>query len=578
MQLIKVYSNMESFREVKFNETGLSFIVAKQKNPEVTEKGQTYNGVGKSLLVRIIHFCLGAGKKDYKEFCEKLPGWEFYLDFEIENKRYTAKRSTDNANRVFLNGEDLSVNNFTKKMEELCFDIPEDISFLSFRSLIPFFIRPKRESYVDYDKPGKTFSNYQSRLYNAFLLGLDVFLMQKKQQIKKEKDRIKELEDNFKKDSLLRDFFTGDKDVTLTLIDLEERIKKLDENLRNFKVAEDYNDVQIEADKIERELFDLTNKIIMLQNNIKNIDKGLNINTDINKDDIKNIYDEASINFSEDVKKRLDELENFYEKLISNRKKRLLEQRSRLDVEIQSKSEKSKGLQVELDRLMQYLGKHQALDIFVSLSNKSSALKSERESLKKYQDLQSSYKEKERSADKNLINLAETAEEYLKEIEPEISKLRNYFRFLAKKFYPDSVAGLTISNNEGDNQLQFDIDAKIESDTSDGINNVKIFCYDLTILFKGHNHNIDFIFHDSRLFDGIDERQKTDIFRTVYEEFSNKNKQYIATINQNQLDEIKRLLTEEEFQMIINDNTILTLTDESDSQKLLGIKVDIGDK
>ncbi|MGB4351725.1 MAG: DUF2326 domain-containing protein [Tissierellaceae bacterium] len=377
---------------------------------------------------------------------------------------------------------------------------------------------------------------------------------------------------------MLRDFFTGDKDVTLTLIDLEEQIKRLDENLRNFKVAEDYHDVQIEADKVERELFDLNNKIIMLQNNIKNIDKGLNINPDINKDDIKNIYDEANVHFPEDVIKRLDELENFYEKLISNRKKRLLEQRSRLDAEIQSKLEKSKRLQAELDRLMQYLGEHQALDVFVSLSNKSAALKSERESLKKYQDLQSEYKEKERSADKNLINLAETAEEYLKEIEPEISKLRNYFRILAKKFYPDSVAGLTISNNEGDNQLQFDIDAKIESDTSDGINNVKIFCYDLTLLFKGHNHNIDFIFHDSRLFDGIDERQKADIFRTVYEEFSNTNKQYIATVNQNQLDEIKRLLTEEEFQRIITENTILTLTDESDSQKLLGIKVDIGDK
>src|SRR5699024_4891027 len=109
--------------------------------------------------------------------------------------------------------------------------------------------------------------------------------------IKKEKDRIKGLEDNFKKDSLLRDFFTGDKDVTLTLIDLEEQIKKLDENLKNFKVAEDYNDVQIEADKVERELYNLNNKIIMLQNNIKNIDKGLNINSDINKDDIKSIYD-----------------------------------------------------------------------------------------------------------------------------------------------------------------------------------------------------------------------------------------------------------------------------------------------
>jgi len=577
MRLIRVYSNKDTFKEVKFNRTGLSFIAAKQKNPEISKKGQTYNGVGKSLLVRIIHFCLGAKKSNYKEFCDKLPGWEFYLEFEVKNTKYTAKRSTTNPDRIFLNGENLSVDKFNKRMEELCFNIPQDISYLSFRSLIPFFIRPKRESYVSYNKPGKIHSDYQLLLYNAFLLGLDVFLVQKKQEIKREKDRIKELEDNFRKDTLLRDFFTGDKDVTLTLIDLEEQIKKLDENLRNFKVADDYYDVQIEADKVERELFDLNNKIIMLQNNIKSIDNGLNISSDISKNDIKKIYEEANVYFSESVTKRLDELERFYEALVTNRKKRLLEQKSRLEAEIKKLSEKSKQQKKELDRLMQYLGEHQALDVFVSLSNKISELKSKRDSLKKYQDLQSEYKEKVRNADKYLISLAETTEKYLKQIKPEVSKIVNYFRFLAKKFYPDSVAGLKITTNDGDNQLLFDIDAKIESDTSDGINNVKIFCYDLTILFRGHNHNIDFIFHDSRLFDGIDERQKADMFRTAYDEFTNTSKQYIATINQNQIDEVKRLMTKEEFDNIIAKNTILTLTDESDSGKLLGIKVDIDD-
>jgi len=577
MRLIRVYSNKDTFKEVKFNITGLSFIAAKQKNPEISKKGQTYNGVGKSLLVRIIHFCLGAKKSNYKEFCDKLPGWEFYLEFEVKNTKYTAKRSTTNPDRIFLNGENLSVDKFNKRMEELCFNIPQDISYLSFRSLIPFFIRPKRESYVSYNKPGKIHSDYQLLLYNAFLLGLDVFLVQKKQEIKREKDRIKELEDNFRKDTLLRDFFTGDKDVTLTLIDLEEQIKKLDENLRNFKVADDYYDVQIEADKVERELFDLNNKIIMLQNNIKSIDNGLNISSDISKNDIKKIYEEANVYFSESVTKRLDELERFYEALVTNRKKRLLEQKSRLEAEIKKLSEKSKQQKKELDRLMQYLGEHQALDVFVSLSNKISQLKSKRDSLKKYQDLQSEYKEKVRNADKYLISLAETTEKYLKQIKPEVSKIVNYFRFLAKKFYPDSVAGLKITTNDGDNQLLFDIDAKIESDTSDGINNVKIFCYDLTILFRGHNHNIDFIFHDSRLFDGIDERQKADMFRTAYDEFTNTSKQYIATINQNQIDEVKRLMTKEEFDNIIAKNTILTLTDESDSGKLLGIKVDIDD-
>jgi uncharacterized protein YydD (DUF2326 family) len=204
-------------------------------------------------------------------------------------------------------------------------------------------------------------------------------------------------------------------------------------------------------------------------------------------------------------------------------------------------------------------------------------MKTKLESLEKYQALQAEYKEKLRNAEKIQLEQSEITENYIAEIESDINELRDYFRSLAKRFYPTAVAGLSVNNNEGDNLLRYNIDAKIESDNSDGINNVKIFCYDMTLLFKGQNHNIDFIFHDSRLFDGIDERQKTELFKIVYEEFANSRKQYIATVNQNQLNEIKDYMEPELFQKIINDNTVLTLTDDDESEKLLGITVDIND-
>lgn len=575
MRLIKVYSNKKSFREVNFNENGLSLIIAKQKDANISEKGQTYNGVGKSLLVRIIHFCLGAKKENYKEFCEKLHGWEFYLDFKISDISYTSKRTTDNPSRIVLNDKELTIQKFNKSMERLCFHIPDDISYLSFRSLIYFFIRGNKKSYVSYKKPGSVHTEYQSLLYNGFLFGLDVFLIQKKKQIKIEKDRIKGLETNFNKDLLLKEFFTGNKDVTLTLLDLEEQIKELDENLDDFKVAEDYNDIQVKADEVERELFDLNNTIISLKNNIENIETGLNIKPDVSKEDIKEIYKEANVYFNDSITKRLEELENFYIKLITNRKKRLLEQRNRIEGEMEEKSHKADQLKKEFDKLMQYLGEHQALDVYVSVSNKRAKLKSEKESLEKYQNLQAEYKEKRREADRSRMNLVETAEQYLNDIETDIAGPVNYFRNLAKTFYPDVVAGLSFEVNDKDNQLLFDIDAKVDCDSSDGINNVKIFCYDLTIIFKGQKHSINFIFHDSRLFDGIDERQKADMFRVVHKEFFNTNKQYIATVNQNQINEVKSQFSDQEFQKIIKENTILTLTDESDSKKLLGIKIDI---
>jgi guanylate kinase len=222
------------------------------------------------------------------------------------------------------------------------------------------------------------------------------------------------------KDELLRDFFTGNKDVALTIVDLEEQIEKLERNLSNFKVAEDYRDVQKEADRIENELFALNNKIILIQNNIESVNKSLNMETKTNQDDIAKVYEEANVHFTENLKKTLNDLERFYEKLVTNRKKRLLEQKNKFESEIAAKSEVANRLKSELDRLMKYLGDHQAIDVFLSLSDKSAHLKTKLESLKKYQSLQSEYKEKLRDAEKIQLEQSETAENFLAEIEAEI--------------------------------------------------------------------------------------------------------------------------------------------------------------
>lgn len=576
MQLLKVYSNKASFHTVKFKTNQSNFIVAKQKNPGSNEDGKTYNGVGKSLLVKIIHFCLGANKKNYKVFCEKLEGWEFYLDFMIKGSEYTAIRKTDEPGKIILNDEELTLAKFNKTMEKLCFSIPESVAQLSFRSLLPFFIRPQKESYFDCKKPGKTGSEYQTLLYNSFLIGLDINLAVKKYNLRKEQERIRKLEKNFKDDSLLRDFFSGSRDVSLTLADLEEKINKIESDLKQFKVAEDYHDIQREADAIERKLFDINNEITMIHNTINNIEKSLSITPSMSGADLEAVYSEVKVIFPDNLKKSLSDIDDFYSKLISNRIRRLSEQKNQLTITLDEKTKESNSLKRKLDQLISYLGEHQALDLFISLSEKVASLKSEKENLEKYQILQSEYKTKERQTEKDMIELSEITDNYLSEIESSTNAIKEYFRTMAKNFYPQSVVGLTIKTNEGENQLIFDIDPKIESDASDGINNVKIFCYDLSILIEGKNHNIDFVFHDSRLYDGIDERQKTTMFKIINDVFLNGSKQYISTINQNQLQEIRNNLTEEEYKILIEDNTIMTLTDDSDSEKLLGIKVDIG--
>lgn len=577
MRLVKLSANKKTFKTVTFNPFGPSFIVAKQKNPGKSDEGKTYNGVGKSLLIRILHFCLGGSKDSYKSFCNKLPGWEFFLIILVNREEILIKRKTDEPNKIFIGEKEYTVDKFNESIAKIAFEIPENIQFLSFRSLIPFFIRPNKSSYNDCKKPGKSTTDFQTMFYNTFLLGLEYKLAIKKYQVRKDQERIQDLEKNFKNDSLLKDFFTGNKDVELTIIDLDEKIKKLNGDLKKFEVAEDYYEVQKEANEIERKLFIIKNEIILIQNNLSNIEKNINHVPSMDFSAIEAVYSEVKIYFSDSLKKSISEVDDFYKRLIASRNKRLQELNNQYLNEILTKTNVSNDLVKKLDHKMKYLGDHQALDLFLSLSQRISEYKLEREKLVNYKQLQKEYKSQERLKSKDILDLTTATDDYLKQNEKHINGIRDYFRKLAKEFYPNSTAGLSVKPNEGENQLLYNIEPKIDSDASDGINNVKIFCYDLTILHKGKNHNVEFLIHDSRLYDGIDERQKAKLFHLIGNIFSKSGNQYIATINQNQLEEIRKILPEQEFDNIITKNTILTLTDESVEGKLLGVKVDISD-
>ena len=76
MKLISLSANVATFHTIKFNPAGISLISAHRRTHQTN---RTYNSVGKSLAIYLIHFCLGA--KATPDFKEKLPGWGFRLDF-----------------------------------------------------------------------------------------------------------------------------------------------------------------------------------------------------------------------------------------------------------------------------------------------------------------------------------------------------------------------------------------------------------------------------------------------------------------------------------------------------------------
>lgn len=570
MRLISLAASEPTFKTIFFNKTGASFILAKQDNPEQSDKSKTYNGVGKSLLVSLIDFCLGTktDSKITKSLQLTLPDWHFILDVEIGNRSYTIVRHTNIPKYIDLNDEELTLNDFCSKLEKLCFDIPPKFQYLSFRSLLPFFIRPSKQSYISYDDPTKAGTPYQKQLYNAFLLGLDVTFSQTKMLLKKQIDDTEKLHKNIKNDPILKQFFEGYKDSSLALADLNEKIETLELDLQKFEVADDYYQIKQEADAVKNNLDKTQNKIKLRSINIDSINQSLKISSDVNRNDIQKIYDESKLVFHSDVEKKLIDLEKFYQDLTINRTKRLQSQKHEIISELKELKAQFTNLKEELDSHMKFLNAHQALDVFTKMSSRLAEFQQNREKLQGYEKLQHDYEQQKTSLKKEMILQSEETSTYLDQVKNDINEIMEDFRVLVKRFYPNALAGITVRNNDRKNQIRYDIEAKIQSDSSDGINSVKLFCYDLTLLTHGSNHFMDFMFHDSRLFSDIDEVHCNVLFEIVKTKFTDK--QYIASINQNQLNALSP-----DMQKFVNDHLVRELTDDSDGGKLLGITVEL---
>ncbi len=105
--------------------------------------------------------------------------------------------------------------------------------------------------------------------------------------------------------------------------------------------------------------------------------------------------------------------------------------------------------------------------------------------------------------------------------------------------------------------------------SSEGIERMDIFCYDLMLIEmyrKNVPQGIDFLIHDSTLYDAVDSRQRAKAIELANEKSNQHDFQYIFTINSDQLP-----LNDFSEGFNYNDYVVKYLTDKDISESLLGI-------
>ncbi|WP_256413980.1 DUF2326 domain-containing protein [Acinetobacter sp. 5862] len=563
MKLISLSCNQPSFKTLVFNENGISIILG----DGAKDLNGTSNGVGKTLSLKLIHHCLGANADP--AFTAVFPEWIFSLKFKHENVVYVISRTGD-GKKIWLGDQSISLTDYRNWLnEQNFFNLKNKISDLGFRSLFKRFSRVKK---ADCDSPSKTDKeqDYPALLRTMFLMGANHELIVNKHNSKAELDKANQNIKQYKEDPVLLDFFRAGTQPRIRLEFLEQEIPRLRKDINLFKVADDYRDIEIQANELTELIKNTAFEQESIKQQLTDISQMIMEQPDISKDDLLELYKGIEMVFKPEALMHFDSVEKFHQQLSVNRKVRLEEEKSHLLDKLDRLDSERFNFESERDQKIQYLHGKRALDDYVALTQELSNLNNEFERLTEYYGAISALEKKKLEIKQKRLEDDKRATAYV-----EANPLENFdknFKSLANQLYPRTPAGITLSANTSDrNQIRFNLDINIEGDSSDGIGDAVILCFDWIILTSGLNHSIEMLWHDNRLFADIDPKVRSNWLSSIASEAEKRGLQYIISINTENFEAMEDYLSSEEYNSL-KYRQIIQLKGDTPENKLLGIQ------
>ncbi|WP_298977090.1 DUF2326 domain-containing protein [uncultured Campylobacter sp.] len=522
MILLSLICDNPRFKALKFNKD-LNIVVGKQLNHDQKD---TVNGIGKSLSLEMLHYMLNATvSQKMKDFLKDYG--KFSLSFIHGNKNYTVEKKFGE-NKWNINDKKYNQKTYATELNNI-FSQTIKSNKISFRQVFNCFAR--RSGYYDtLRQQGMDINDYNQRLVNLFLLGMDIKLQEEnyklKNALKSLNDAKTELE-KYEKQAPKRN-----------IKDIEDEILSTQENLNRFIVAKNYNELKERANSLTGNLNNIRNEIYKLQTNmaIKETNLLTSENISIDLEEIKNIYDEAKIFFEDKVFKRLNEAQAFHNQLAKSRKDRISAEIDEIRQRLKELEHDRDMIGDQRDQLLKDLKNSGALEERDVLKDRILTLEKEKKDLEIYSVTLENFQKDKTNIDYKIAEIKKDTIKYIEDNKLKLDAIENKFRDIVKKFYNNNGGSLKITMTQNAKNL-FNIDVEIPKDGSLSIGNVKTFCYDM-LLYTLNPNILGFLAHDGELFSEMDKRQKATIFKIILDEVRDNNLQYFVNIGDTSFNEI----------------------------------------
>jgi len=577
-----IRSDHPSFRTVKFKE-GYNIILADRTKD--SSKKDSRNGLGKTTLIEIIHFCLGSSlRKGSTLACKELDNWTFILDLTLDNKEFSIYRNTSNPSKVKIEGDFsgwvikpeyemdgnyMKVSDWNNVLGYLMFDIPIGMpqkKYLpTFRSLVSYFIRRGVGAFQSPFKHYPQQKEWDIQVNNAYLLGLNWEYASEFQISKDEGKALKDLK-KASKEGLLTGYFGSLGELQAEKIGLEEKIFGFETELKNFKVHTQYHEIEEKANQLTGGIHKITNQTILDKQILKAYYNSISNENDVPIENVKKIYEQAGLLFPDNLKVKLNEVVDFHKQIISNRRDYLKYEIERIKRDIGFQESKLDELVKKRADLLEILEKHGALEEYRELNNRMVVLQ---QGLKGLKDRIKNLKTFEEGISKVKIQKQELLQKARRDFEERkniIEKAIKLFNKNSNILYAEpGILSIDIT------EAGYKYKVEIKRAESQGVGYMKIFCYDLmlTRLIPTNKNKSGFLVHDSTIFDGVDERQRAKAMELANRESEERNVQYICAINS---DVVPYSEFSNGFKSLFEKSIIIKFTDVTEKDGLLGIR------
>jgi uncharacterized protein YydD (DUF2326 family) len=551
--IVSIESSLKTFKAVTFR-PGLNVLLS-DRAENSTDK-QTRNSAGKTSLIEVIHFLLGADcDKDSLFRLDELVEHTFKGTFRIGGKLLTIARTGSDPSKIFLlsggegrediprkldkNSERFYVSNVNWRvfLGHSMFGLPADTrgtlfdeSFTpTFRSMFSYFVRRKNSGgFISPERQAEKQQRWDWQVNLSYLFGLDWQIPFDFNKIRAREKTLEELKKAVKTGALGSVIGTVAElrpQVTIA----EAKASKRRQSLEQFEVLDSYKSLSKRAGQIKTEMQTLTRQSVTLNETLDHLQEALQSERSPQHSDIQQLYAAAGIELPGVSLRRFDEVNSFYESVVANRRIHLEHEISDVRSRIAGVESGLSRLDGERSNILRTLQGRGALDDFLAMQRDLADVEANAASLRERFKAAEALEGESTKLDIDRAELKRKLQEDHRVREKALDEAILIIADAITDLYDDRAGRFVVGATE--NGPEFGI--SIEGDRGGGIANMEIFCFDLALLqiVTQRYGGPGFLIHDSHLFDGVDERQVAGALRLGEKASEKLQQQYIVTMN-----------------------------------------------